>query len=68
MDKRAEYKYREVEWFIAKPPGNLRVLRQGSAERKTKKIKALVRAKVEHPFLWIRKIFGYSKVRYSGFA
>ena len=30
--------------------------------------KAIVRAKVEHPFLYIKKIFGYSKVRYRGLA
>ena len=27
-----------------------------------------VRAKVEHPFLIIKKTFGYSKVRYRGLA
>ena len=32
------------------------------------KIKASVRAKVEHPFRLIKGMFGYSKVRYRGLA
>jgi len=30
------------------------------------RLKASVRAKVEHPFLTIKRQFGYSKVRYRG--
>ena len=26
------------------------------------------RAKVEHPFLWVKRRFGYAKVRYRGLA
>lgn len=37
-------------------------------ELETEKIKASVRAKVEHPFQYIKKVFGYSKVRYRGLA
>jgi IS5 family transposase len=36
--------------------------------RATEKIKAQVRAKVEHPFLAIKRRFGYHKVRYKGLA
>ena len=32
------------------------------------KAKASVRAKVEHPFLDVKRIFGYDKVRYRGLA
>lgn len=32
------------------------------------KAKASVRAKVEHPFLNVKRIFGYGKVRYRGLA
>ena len=32
------------------------------------KLKASVRAKVEHPFLYMKRHFGYSKVRYRGLA
>jgi IS5 family transposase len=28
--------------------------------------KASVRAKVEHPFLWVKRRFGYATVRYRG--
>ena len=30
------------------------------------KRKASVRAKVEHPFLYVKRHFGYGKVRYRG--
>ena len=30
--------------------------------------KASVRAKVEHPFLRVKRLFGYAKVRYRGLA
>ena len=30
--------------------------------------KASIRAKVEHPFLWVKRRFGYAKVRYRGLA
>ena len=32
------------------------------------KCKASVRAKVEHPFLYVKRHFGYAKVRYRGLA
>ena len=32
------------------------------------KRKASVRAKVEHPFLYVKRRFGYAKVRYRGLA
>ena len=35
---------------------------------KAEKIKASVRAKVEHPFRYIKQVFGYNKVRYRGLA
>jgi len=39
-----------------------------SNKLKAEKIKASVRAQVEHPFLYIKQVFGYSKVRYRGLA
>lgn len=68
IEKREEHMQRDVNWFIAKRPGKLRGLTEDSIERQTEKIKAQVRAKVEHPFLWIKKMFGYSKVRYRGLS
>jgi len=38
------------------------------AERACNRIKSKVRAKVEHVFLVIKRIFGWSKVRYRGLA
>ena len=37
-------------------------------EQLLEKKKASVRAKVEHPFRYIKRQFGYSKVRYRGLA
>ena len=68
IDKREEHQDRDVEWLIACRPGKLKALSKKSDERMTEKIKAQVRAKVEHPFLTIKRKFGYSKVRYKGIA
>ena len=38
------------------------------AERARNRTKSKVRAKVEHVFLVIKRIFGWSKVRYRGLA
>lgn len=38
------------------------------ADRATNRVKSKVRAKVEHPFHIIKRIFGFSKVRYRGIA
>jgi len=35
---------------------------------RAEKIKASVRAKVEHPYRTIKRQFGYAKVRYRGLA
>jgi IS5 family transposase len=66
IHKREEHKDREVEWHIAVRPGKRKVMVEGSDEQKTEKAKASVRAKVEHPFRWVKGIFGYDKVRYRG--
>lgn len=68
IDKRDEHKARNTQWFIACRPGKLRGLPKRCDTRATEKIKAHVRAKVEHPFLYIKRIFGDSKVRYKGLA
>ena len=38
------------------------------AERTKNRTKSQVRAKVEHPFLVLKRVFGFSKVRYRGLA
>ena len=37
-------------------------------EEAAEKVKASVRAKLEHPFLYVKRHFGYAKVRYRGLA
>ena len=58
----------EVEWQVAMRPGKRRKLDPESSEAVAEKRKASVRAKVEHPFLKVKRLFGYAKVRYRGLA
>jgi IS5 family transposase len=66
IHKREEHEEREVEWHIAVRPGKRKTMAEGSDELKVEQTKASVRAKVEHPFRWVKGIFGYDKVRYRG--
>lgn len=66
IHKRKEHEGRDVEWHIAVRPGTRKVMAEGSKELKVEQAKASVRAKVEHPFRWVKGIFGYDKVRYRG--
>lgn len=66
IHKREEYEGREVEWHIAVRPGKRKVMAEGSNELKLEQARASVRARVEHPFRWVKGIFGYGKVRYRG--
>ena len=52
---------RPVQWHVA-------VLEQGGARWLRERDKASVRAKVEHPFLYVKRRCGYRKVRYRGLA
>ena len=60
----------EVDWHIAMRPGRRRALdKTGEADALidlAEKLKAGVRAKVEHPFRVIKRQFGYVRVRYRG--
>ena len=62
----------DVNWHVAMRPGKRRSLDLTSAlARKideVEKIKASIRAKVEHPFRVIKRQFGFTKVRYRGLA
>jgi IS5 family transposase len=53
-------------------PGKRKVLDKttaiGRLKAQLEKVKASVRAKVEHPFRVIKHQFGHVKVRYRGFA
>ncbi len=72
VDKREEFKNSKVRWEVAMRPGKRRAL---APERelhrlleKAEKLKASIRAKVEHPFRLVKQQFGYTKVRYRGLA
>lgn len=69
VDKRPDAKA-NVNWHIAMRPGKRRALNMDSAAdallEQAEKLKASIRAKVEHPFRVIKRQFGYVKVRYRG--
>ena len=53
-----------MEWEIADRYGKRKQMNE--VELLLEKKKASVRARVEHPFRYIKRQFGYSKVRYRG--
>jgi transposase, IS5 family len=61
-----------VSWHIAMRPGKRAALDKTQTVDalidKVEKIKASIRAKVEHPFRVIKRQFGFVKVRYRGLA
>ena len=60
----------DVTWHVAMRPGKRRALDKNKASgqltEQVEKIKASIRAKVEHPFRVIKQQFGHVKVRYRG--
>ena len=70
--KREELKGNETQWHTAMRPGKRRTLdperKLHQLLEKAEKLKASIRAKVEHPFRVIKQQFGYAKVRYRGLA
>ena len=66
VDQRAENRDTDVDWEVAMKPGKRKLLDKAgvAAERR----KASVRAKVAHPFGYVKRHFGYAKVRYRGLA
>ena len=61
---------KDVTWHVAMRPGKRRALNKENAADvmidKAQKLKASIRAKVEHPFRVIKRQFGFVKVRYRG--
>ena len=68
IEKRQEHNERDADFLIARHRGKVRQLADSDPQKQAERCKASVRAKVEHPFLWIKHIFGYRKVRYRGLA
>ena len=68
VQKREENLGLALAWQVALRPGRRRKLEPDSPEARAERTKASVRAKVEHPFLKVKGLFGYAKVRYRGLA
>lgn len=68
IGQRSEHGERAVNWLIAMRPSKRAQLPKTSLLAQAEKAKASIRAKVEHPFRYIKLLFGYSKVRYRGLA
>ena len=68
IDKRLENRELDVDWQVALRLRRRRQLKPGNYEALMEKRKASTRAKVEHPFLYVKRHFGYAKVRYRGLA
>ena len=69
VDKREEGSGQDVQWHVGMRPGQRRALPdsvEGHILDAFERLKAQVRAKVEHPFRIIKNIFGLRKVRYRG--
>ena len=66
IEKRVENAGLGVEWRVAMGISKRRRLGPESVDAQREKQKASVRAKVEHPFLYVKRHFGYAKVRYRG--
>lgn len=73
VQKREEIaaKYPHVQFHVALKRGKIKAMAEGKlkeAIQALEKVKAQVRAFVEHPFHVIKNLFGYRKARYRGIA
>ena len=73
VEKRPEVvgAHAETQWIVAAKRGKVKALPEGRIKELTKeleRLKAQVRAKVEHVFHVVKNLFGFRKVRYRGLA
>ena len=71
VEKREENKGKSVVWHVAMKRTKRKALpasKLGRLREKLEKLKASVRAKVEHPFHVIKNLFRHRKTRYRGLA
>lgn len=71
VEKREENLGKSVIWHVAMRPGKRKALPDtllGQTEAQLEKVKASIRAVVEHPFHVVKNRFGFKKARYRGLA
>lgn len=71
VEKREENQGSPVKWFVALRPGKRRALPDtelGRLDEQIERLKASIRAQVEHPFHFVKNLFGHKKNRYWGLA
>lgn len=73
VEKRPEVaaQHPEVQWHVAAKRGKIKAMAEGLLKELHKgleKVKAQIRAIVEHPFHILKNLFGFRKVRYRGLA
>ena len=73
VEKRPEVvaAHAQTQWIVAAKRGRVKALPEGRIKELTKeleRVKAQVRAKVEHVFHVVKNLFGFRKVRYRGLA
>jgi IS5 family transposase len=73
VEKRPEVlaQFPGVTWYVAAKRSKVKAMPEGPLKvlsQEFEKLKAQVRAKVEHPFQVVKNLFGFRKVRYRGLA
>jgi IS5 family transposase len=71
VEKRPENQCSKADWHIAMKRGKRKALAQdamGKLMEQFEKLKASIRAKVEHPFHVLKNLFKHRKTRYRGLA
>jgi IS5 family transposase len=70
VERRPEHQDRSVNWHIALKRGKRKALREDDegdrALEGCERLKAKVRARVEHPFHVVKNLFGHHRTRYRG--
>lgn len=61
----------DIEWNVAKRRSTITKMAEGTLKELTQaleRVKAQIRARVEHPFHVVKNLFGHKKARYKGLA
>jgi len=66
VSNRPENEELQIDWKIAMRRGKRKMSGKDGPEEAEERRKASVRARVEHPFRWLKHCFKYSKVQYRG--